>query len=130
MKTIKYWFTSNAVKSLYGTQLNPGMYGPYPSKLSGSVDADIAASDLPQKFSVANITLASLFAIFFFLYAHFLANFIEASSASTPKCDRNQLIKYYFMNIHIYVVPVFIGNALSYPINVHIFSANSGNTFE
>lgn len=81
---VKKLSTSRAVKSLYGTQLKPGMKGPYPSKLKGSVDAETAARDRPQKLSVAKMILASFLGIFFTWYPHFRASLQAESSASTP----------------------------------------------
>lgn len=58
----------------------------------GSVDADAAAIDLPQKLFLANNTVALLLGIFLLRYPQRLANFTDKSPASTP-ADCYQLSK-------------------------------------
>lgn len=62
----------------------PGMKGPKPVVHSGSVDDETAANVRPQKLPSAKIVLAWFMGTPLTLYAHFRANLLALSPASTP----------------------------------------------
>ena len=71
----------------------PGIYGPKPEKLLGSVELEIAARVLPQKLFSQNIILALFSGMPFTMYPHLRANLFAVSPPSTPV--------YYLLNIMI-----------------------------
>ena len=62
----------------------PGIYGPKPEKLLGSVELEIAARVLPQKLFSQNIILALFSGMPFTMYPHLRANLFAVSPPSTP----------------------------------------------
>ena len=73
-------------------QTYPGIYGPKPEKLLGSVELEIAASVLPQKLFSQKMILALFSGIPFTIYPHFRANLFAVSPPSTPKYDLLNII--------------------------------------
>mmetsp|Transcript_18625 Transcript_18625/g.74376 ORF Transcript_18625/g.74376 Transcript_18625/m.74376 type:complete len:229 (+) Transcript_18625:1550-2236(+) len=75
----------SASTSPYGTTSKPEQSGPKPSREVGSVEAEIAAIERPQKLPSATTMRARLSGTFLTAYAQRLANLTDVSHASTPE---------------------------------------------